>query len=301
MDSVLNQTYKNIEVILVNDGSPDNSQTICEEYKRKDSRVKSYHKKNGGIASARNFGYKHACGEYILFIDSDDYIEKHMIEILLKNCKNTNSDISVCGFTKVIDHNAKKSKINNNSCILLNRKEAFNYMITNNNFNGYVWNKLYSIKILKKLQNNLFNDYLIEDFEFNSRCIDLCDKICYVEDELYFYYINPNGLTGVQKISERKLLGIDAYNAVLNVYDYNNIEVADLVAYHAFKYQLNINYLIYKNNEKNNCLNYALYRRIINSKKISFSKKTYIYISFKFPIFTSKLKKIFKKYREVFR
>ena len=112
IDSVLNQTYKNLEIILVDDGSPDKCPEICEEYAKKDNRIKIIHKKNGGLSDARNAGLKVATGKYIGFVDSDDYIEKDMYQVLYNNIIKTNSDISIVNLKEVkeneiIENNVK--------------------------------------------------------------------------------------------------------------------------------------------------------------------------------------------------
>ena len=100
VDSILAQTYQNIEVLLIDDGSPDNSGEICDEYAEKDSRVRVFHKPNGGVSSARNLGLKEAKGDYIGFVDADDYIDKTMYEVLLCNLIKENSDISICSYNQ---------------------------------------------------------------------------------------------------------------------------------------------------------------------------------------------------------
>lgn len=97
IESIINQSYKNIEIILVDDGSQDKSSKICDEYKLKDNRIITIHKKNGGVSTARNIGLKKAKGKYIQFIDSDDYIEKNMVEVLVKSLDNTEYDLAICG------------------------------------------------------------------------------------------------------------------------------------------------------------------------------------------------------------
>ena len=97
VDSVINQTYKNIEIILVDDGSPDNCGRICDEYAAKDSRIKVIHKPNGGLSDARNCGIEAADGEWLMFIDSDDWIESNMAETLLNIAINNNVRMAVCG------------------------------------------------------------------------------------------------------------------------------------------------------------------------------------------------------------
>ena len=111
IDSIINQTYKNLEIILVDDGSPDNCPQICDEYAKKDNRIKVIHKKNGGVSSARNVGLINSTGNYIGFIDPDDYIEPIMYEKLLKVLKESNTLVSMCGFYKIKDN--KIIKIDN--------------------------------------------------------------------------------------------------------------------------------------------------------------------------------------------
>ena len=107
IDSILNQTFKEFELILVDDGSPDNCGNICDEYAKKDNRVRVIHKENGGISSARNIGLDVSNGEYIGFVDSDDYIKLDMYERLYNSCKVNNADISIIG-TIEVDENGKK-------------------------------------------------------------------------------------------------------------------------------------------------------------------------------------------------
>lgn len=101
VDSIVNQTYKNIEILLIDDGSPDNCGIICDEYAKKDERIKVIHKKNGGLSDARNYGIEASSGDYIMFVDSDDYISKDMCEILLKKALENNADIVSCNFKEI--------------------------------------------------------------------------------------------------------------------------------------------------------------------------------------------------------
>ena len=106
--SIQNQTYRNLEIILVDDGSPDKSGKLCNEYAKRDSRIKVIHKVNGGLSSARNAGLKIAKGEYIGFVDSDDYIRKNMYEKLLDACIQNKTEIAACNYNYVINGNEKK-------------------------------------------------------------------------------------------------------------------------------------------------------------------------------------------------
>ena len=99
VESIVNQTYKNLEIILVDDGSPDNCPVMCDEWAEKDERIRVIHKENGGLADARNAGMNIATGDYIGFVDSDDWIEPNMYEVLLKNALKYDADISRCGLS----------------------------------------------------------------------------------------------------------------------------------------------------------------------------------------------------------
>jgi len=110
LNSIINQTYKNIEILLINDGSSDNSLRICKKYQKKDKRIVLINKKNGGLSSARNAGIDKASGNYLLFIDSDDYIEIDMIEKLYNNIKSNNADISICNFFITKKNKDRKNK-----------------------------------------------------------------------------------------------------------------------------------------------------------------------------------------------
>lgn len=107
IQSVCSQTYKNIEIILVDDGSPDNCGKICDDYAKMDKRISVIHKENGGLSDARNKGIDIARGDYITFVDSDDYVETTFIEDLYNAIEKTNSDISICNIN-VVDENGKK-------------------------------------------------------------------------------------------------------------------------------------------------------------------------------------------------
>lgn len=298
INSIVNQSYKNLEIILVDDGSPDNCPKICDEYTLIDKRIKVFHKKNEGVSTTRNYGINYATGDYILFVDSDDYIHEDMIKILVENCESTKSDMSVCSFTKTKNHNSNK-KIIINDVILYNKNEAYSQMIKNKFFAGYVWNKLYSKKILDKMKKQHFEEIMIEDFEFNCRYINFCEKICYTKASLYYYYENNNGITGTFKINSRIIKGKNAYDKIIYYYDkYDKID-EDIVVLEALKYEFNLNYKSYVlNKTKKRCyISHDKYTRIINSNVIKLKDKIYILFSYSFPILSSKIKYFINKKR----
>lgn len=144
VDSLLNQTYKNLEIILVDDGSPDNCFKICEDYSKNENIV-VIHKENGGLSDARNYGLKEASGKYVMFIDSDDFVENDMVEYLYKILKDNNADVSICNYNLFYEDNSLNNKIGVEieSDLILNKYEALNLLLEDKIIQSFAWNKLY--------------------------------------------------------------------------------------------------------------------------------------------------------------
>ena len=181
IDSILNQSFKNFELILVNDGSTDNSLKICKEYLLNDPRVKIINKENGGLSSARNAGINIAKGRYIGFVDSDDWINKEMYKILYELCEKNNSDIAECRYT-VTTGNEMNLDNSSNLITILNNEEAIKSLYTNTSYGSVVsWNKLYRCELFKdikfpegKLNEDQFTTYKLY---YKSNKIVLIDKV----------------------------------------------------------------------------------------------------------------------------
>lgn len=185
LDSVVRQTYQDIEIILIDDGSTDSSSRICDIWAEKDERVTVSHIVNGGVSNARNTGISIARGEYIAFIDSDDIVQPNYIEVLYTNMIDTQSDLSICGFDfskeQTLKKQKKKSVINT-----FNRFEALGQVLLGKYFAGQVWNKLFKKDIL---QGILFDKSicLYEDLLFVVEYINKCEKVVYTDLPLYTY------------------------------------------------------------------------------------------------------------------
>lgn len=208
LDSIINQTYINIELIIVNDGSKDSSLSICNKFAKEDKRIKIVNKENGGLSSARNAGLSEATGTYIYFVDSDDYCEKNIIDELYSALVNTESDLSICGFKKEKEGCEKEKGININYDIEVLDKEQT--LLNTAYYGGYVWNKLYDMRIIR--EHNLKFDETIqsnEDLIFLVEYMLYCNKSCYVNKELYHYIIRENSITQ-QKGEKYKTLIINA-------------------------------------------------------------------------------------------
>ena len=193
INSILNQSFKNFELILVDDGSPDRCGEICDEYAKKDSRIKVIHKKNGGLSDARNAGLNIATGDYIGFIDSDDFIHKNMYKILYDGIIKTSSDIAQCKFKYFsnIDEIENKKNINKEFTTYTNI-EGINGIIDNKELNTNIWNKIYKRELFDGV---LFPKGKIHEDEFVTyKLFYKAKKICSINEKLYYYFNNSNGI-----------------------------------------------------------------------------------------------------------
>ena len=202
VESILEQTYSNLDIILVDDGSPDNSGDIIEEFRKKNERIRTIHQKNGGLSDARNSGIKIAKGKYIVCIDSDDWIEKNMIEVLYKDIINTNSDISVCEFVEEDDlQNILSTKKYNNEIIEFSSKEALKSLIKQDILTNHAWNKLYKASLFKGIEYP--KGQLMEDVSTTYKLFEKANKIVYQNTSLYHYIQRGTSILG--NITEKRI------------------------------------------------------------------------------------------------
>jgi glycosyltransferase involved in cell wall biosynthesis len=196
IESLIGQSYENIEILLVDDGSKDNSGNICKEYALVDSRIKVFHKKNGGLSDARNYGLKYSQGDYISFVDSDDYVHPDFIYQLYSSIKD--SDLSLCDFMSFT--NMDEIKYVNNE-IIVNHIDRDIYLRELVNLDKVklvvAWNKLYR----KSLWNDFsfVRDVLHEDEFAIHHIINKCNRIAINNRKLYFYRQRENSITSNKK------------------------------------------------------------------------------------------------------
>ena len=211
VDSLLAQTWRDIEIILVDDGSPDNSGAICDEFAKKDPRVKVIHKENGGLSSARNSGLSAASGDYIGFVDSDDYVLPQMYEKLYLSLTENNADISICNYSYVSEENGEIiPMVSPVKTEVLSREEAYSYLdVAMDGYSYYVtaWNKLYKKELF---EGCLFAEgKLHEDEFFVHHVFAKCNKISVIDDKLYMY-MQRNGSITNTNITVKHLDGVYA-------------------------------------------------------------------------------------------
>ncbi len=202
VDSILRQTYNDLEIILVDDGSPDNCPVICDEYAQKDERVRVVHKKNGGLSSARNAGLSIATGEYVCFFDSDDFIEADMLEKLVSGIEENGDDVCVCGY--YVDDVDEQENVLSSRTVCPN----FSYMQSDFSLEeyesilgwcGYAWNKLYRRNVLEKGDFRFDEGIsLVEDLLFNQKIFCCGTKIRFLSYSGYHYVQRKRETLGVK-------------------------------------------------------------------------------------------------------
>ena len=188
IQSILKQTYKNLQVILVDDGSPDNCGKICDEYAKKDNRIEVIHKENGGLSDARNVGIKKARGEYIGFVDSDDYISDTMYEDMYNLLRENKAEVCICNFYEVKE-NELIIKNKDNGSKDYNKIEILKEILLDKNIQSYAWNKLYKIELFKDIQYPVGKKY--EDIGTTFFVLEKCNKVV-VTGKPEYYYLNRN-------------------------------------------------------------------------------------------------------------
>lgn len=201
---ILAQDYTDYELLLIDDGSTDNSGTICDEYAIKDNRIRVFHKENGGVSSARNWGLDNAIGEYIMFVDSDDYMLPGMLEVMLSTLESKKADLVICGTTEtgggywrpIADVNYSKNQL----------KESF-VSLLHTELLSPPWNKIYKKEIIRS--NRFCEDISFgEDLLFNIQYLEKCENISFIK-ESPFYHEKENENSLVVKFNRNRLLDIE--------------------------------------------------------------------------------------------
>ncbi len=213
VDSLLAQTYKNLEIILVDDGSPDRCGEICDAYAAQDPRVKVVHKPNGGLSDARNAGLAVSSGEYVLFIDSDDYVDSAMVARLYDACQENAADIAVCYFDKVTDaQEAADGAAGSDRPELLSGKEVISriYRGEGSQIAFVAWNKLYRKKLFTENKISYPVGKYYEDEYVTHKLLYFSRKVALVKDALYHYRIRANSIMTTTLDQKRCINNLDA-------------------------------------------------------------------------------------------
>ena len=296
LDSILNQTFKDFELILVDDGSLDNSGKICDDYALKDNRIKVIHKKNGGLSSARNAGLDVAQGDYIGFVDSDDWIEPDMYEILYENCIRTNADIGIVE----INYGGILEKEDKNKRKIYSNKDLLKDLVYNagKDITWTAWNKLWRRDLIE--DTRFKEGRIYEDGLFLYTLSNKIEKIIKINYRAYNYRIDNESITR-SKISKKQLdflhNTLDIYKILSSPYK-EDMFIRDLIKYTEYILlemikQKNINREIIKEIKKFYFDNFELIEKENKLKGIS---KYKFFILRKYPEIYTLLKKLTKRY-----
>lgn len=193
INSIIRQNYTHFELLLVDDGSTDNSGMLCEQYRKKDNRIKVIHKKNGGLSDARNYGIDKALGEYLTFIDSDDYVSEIYLNALVNTAIHNNADIVQVEFTREKNRLASKSAFGNK---IYNPTEALKSMLTLQRVQVNAWAKLYHAKLFDGVRYPVGK--INEDNLTTYKTLIRANKVACCSDYLYYYRVNSAGIMNSQ-------------------------------------------------------------------------------------------------------
>ena len=303
LTSVCNQSYKNIEVIIVNDGSTDNSRDICEKFVKKDKRFKLYNRENSGVCTARNYGYKKSHGKYIYFFDGDDYLDENTIKVLYDLMITNNVDVSMVGYYYTFENYEKSNENKYNCKYVLNKKDLLNNIIYRGSYAGYTWNKMYKRKLIGNLK---FDEKIAyrEDMLYNSFYIERVSRGVYYTSP-YYHYVQRDSSVVHQRGFNTKLMGhIYSLEQIRENYLKENLNPL-IIDYEIIKCCFNFKYRIsvssdsyFKELREINRICKKYYRKIMSNPKLSKLKRYEIILTNKYPEIICNIKmKLFKIWR----
>lgn len=304
IDSITSQSYSNIEIILVNDGSTDNTKKILNSYKKKDKRIVAIHLKNGGVSNARNVGVQAATGDYITFIDADDYIEPNAIQEIDSIIEREDIDIIKYNYITEIGFVKRKYHFSIKKSQIINKKDfdkfVYPYIFTTNDLSN-VWNTVIKASIVKNVLFDVKLKYA-EDSKFMFECLNLADNLFILDKYMYHYVQNSSSAINTRNYYKRVIQLANVLKANLFIYkEINNIEFSssmqkklndaffDYLAYdhniHNYKsYEIEINKIFNDNNfydiitELTEILDIDLYNQLLKMYHVIKNKKSQIKI-----------------------
>ena len=250
VDSILAQTYRNLEIILVDDGSKDQSGSICDSYAEKDRRIKVIHKKNGGLSDARNAGMDAASGEYIGFVDGDDWIEPDMYRAMYFACEKEKAQAAVCRYKQITKSGIIDGSAGNS--VSLSRDEALEiyvcgderYLIYNS-----VWSKLFARDLVEDMRFPVGKNS--EDIMFTTRAFCRMERLVYLDEAYYNYVLDREGSIMNEKAGERRLKDEIPFwqEQIAYFMEAGMPELSDKAAYHFYR-RLLFYYIDFMENKK---------------------------------------------------
>lgn len=206
LDSLIKQTYRNLQIILVDDGSGDSSGTICDRYAGQDNRIQVIHKKQSGVSAARNTGLEAVKGSYICFADSDDWIDEKMIETMYENMVEEKAQISIIGYDMVWEDGRSQKKSDENAYYVWNQREAIAQWMTQKIFKGFMCDKMFDKEIFTEIRFPEDRSYM-EDVAIGLDLFAKAETVVY-SGKIGYHYLQRQGSATNSGFQERELLGI---------------------------------------------------------------------------------------------
>lgn len=272
LESIINQTYNNLEIILIDDGSTDSSGKICDEWAQNDKRIVVKHVKNGGVSKARNIGLDFANGKYIGFVDPDDFLSLDMYSELINKINSDDYSIVCCNHFYGSEQNFKKYIPIENDIIMNN----IEYQEFSLKYGGTLWNRLYKKELIDKIR---FSDNIVilEDLLFNLEVSNSNIKVYYLSKCLYYYFKNQNGALRT-KNSKKIISSFYAQERIMNIAKKNKLSYLNILKLnYIFSFKYNHDCIINDANSFNHFMKVA--KKIINEK--IFLKKAPLILKFK--------------------
>ena len=238
--SILAQTYRNLEIILINDGSTDESGSICDEYAQKDKRITVIHKKNGGVSTARNTGLDRATGQYIGFVDADDTVMPDMYEKLFDTINKHSKHIAVCGHIRFHVEGPVEKREQREIPESLTVQESLEYLLSNRYFEGFLWNKLFDVGLVSGENKLRFDTDLNNcgDLLFVNQCFLRSNGVSYIPKALYNYRLNNEGLT--RAYTPKRRTELLAWKRIYKANNRQSSKIKDLVYFRYFEAVVNL-------------------------------------------------------------
>lgn len=295
INSILSQTYTNIELILINDGSTDASYDICFRYSKKDERVRLINKKNGGLSEARNWGIKEARGEYIVFIDGDDSVHCQMIQRLYDILTIYDADVSICSFLKVNEDTLEKYDVtvSYSKPVVLNRTEALGKLFAKDAYLHYTlaWNKMYKRVLFEDISYPIGKIH--EDEFIAYKILGKTKRVVFIDEPLYYYMQRPDSIMK-EPFSEKRFHKVEAYRERINYFIDEHKYEREAVLTYMWTYLEYI--LAYKNSSLYTCKGYRAYMKQLRDECIKYKQyiSVYEYIITRMKIFSPTLFRIIR-------
>lgn len=218
IDSVLGQTYPELEIIIVNDGSGDRTAEICQRYEKQDQRVSLLTKGNAGVSAARNTGLDHASGKYVLFVDADDHIEKEMIRVLYEKITDEkHTGLVICGCLEEKENEVSRLKTDAKES--MNRAELMRALVQPDSVRGFLFNKLFDLGIIRDNEIRMKTEiHVCEDLLFCFEYAMHIEQAVYIKNPLYHYVFYENSASH-KKYNEKKFSVIEAFEKIKKITD----------------------------------------------------------------------------------